>query len=362
VNTSSGSSVDVIVPCYRYGHFLRACVESVLAQSISRVRILIIDDASPDNAAEVATELAKGDSRVEFWRHNRNKGHIQTYNEGIEWTSGDYQLLLSADDYLLPGSLQRAADLLDAHPEAGFVFGRTFDVKGDVLDSESPANRAVQSVIQDEDSAILSAERFFRLIESFGSLNIVRTPTAVVRTDLQKRLGGYKPELPHCGDLELWMRLAAHASVGVLGAYQAAYRFHGDNMHRAYHRTNLPDLGQRKATFDCIFESWGNLLENGQELHRGLLAPLAYEAIGYANVAFNKGEMELAHALRTFAVEAHPEIRRTARCLLFSCKQHIGMRTWRAIYPALGWLRGQRSRIGKTFRLIEASLHELRSH
>ena len=42
------SSVDVIVPCYRYAHFLRECVESILSQSIGNVRVLIIDDASPD--------------------------------------------------------------------------------------------------------------------------------------------------------------------------------------------------------------------------------------------------------------------------------------------------------------------------
>ena len=53
------SSVDVIVPCYRYGHFLRMCVESVLAQSYSPVRVLIIDDASPDNSGEIAQCLLK---------------------------------------------------------------------------------------------------------------------------------------------------------------------------------------------------------------------------------------------------------------------------------------------------------------
>jgi glycosyltransferase involved in cell wall biosynthesis len=108
------NSFDVIVPCYRYGHFLRECVESVLSQAVENVRILIIDDASPDNTAEVAADLVREDSRVPFVRHTINKGHIATYNEWIEWASADYMLLLSADDYLLPGALSRAANLLDA--------------------------------------------------------------------------------------------------------------------------------------------------------------------------------------------------------------------------------------------------------
>jgi len=104
------SSVDVFVPCYRYGHFLRECVESVLSQTDVSVGVLIIDDASPDNTAEVATALVNEDPRVSFIRHAENKGHIATYNEGIEWASADYMLLLSADDYLLPGALSRAVE------------------------------------------------------------------------------------------------------------------------------------------------------------------------------------------------------------------------------------------------------------
>ena len=44
----------MIVPCYRYGHYLRQCVESVLSQSHGDLRVLIIDDASPDHTEEVA--------------------------------------------------------------------------------------------------------------------------------------------------------------------------------------------------------------------------------------------------------------------------------------------------------------------
>ena len=52
------SSVDVVVPCYRYGHYLRQCVQSVLDQSVRDVRVLILDDASPDDTEEVGRALA----------------------------------------------------------------------------------------------------------------------------------------------------------------------------------------------------------------------------------------------------------------------------------------------------------------
>ena len=81
------SRVDVVVPCYKYGHFLRECVESVLSQEGVDVRVLIIDDCSPDQTPEVAAELVQEDKRVEYRRHKVNHGHVDTYNEGLDWAA-----------------------------------------------------------------------------------------------------------------------------------------------------------------------------------------------------------------------------------------------------------------------------------
>src|SRR5215469_4984355 len=207
------SSVDVFVPCYRYGHFLRECVESVLSQSGVSVRVLIIDDASPDSTAEVAATLVSEDPRVRFIRHIENKGHIATYNEGIEWASADYMLLLSADDYLLPGALKRAADLMDAYPEVGFTFGNVIELSAS--GREMPTKKIVYAT-NNSDICILEGRDF---IELSGADNLVATCSAIVRTELQKRVGGYRHDLPHTGDMEMWLRFAAHASVGFVSAY-----------------------------------------------------------------------------------------------------------------------------------------------
>ena len=145
--------------------------------------MLILDDASPDNTALVAASLARQDSRVTLVRHCSNRGHITTYNEGIDWASGDYLLLLSADDYLLPGALYRATALLDAHPEVGFAFGSAIELS----DSESIQVIPVTNVSEESEQLVLTGLKF---IELSNSRNIVPTPTAVVRTTLQKRVGG----------------------------------------------------------------------------------------------------------------------------------------------------------------------------
>ena len=333
------SSVDVFIPCYRYGHFLRECVESVLGQSNVRVRVLIIDDASPDNTAEVATALVSEDPRVGLIRHVENKGHIATYNEGIEWASADYMLLLSADDYLLPGALGRAADLMEAHPEVGFTFGNVIELSDG--GNETPTKSRIGA------TRILEGREF---IELSGVDNLVATCSAVVRTQLQKRLGGYRHELPHAGDMEMWLRFAAHASVGFISACQGVYRQHETNMSATYYIISssgllytkngcLADLQQRKSAFDCFSARCNDVLPQYEHLCRRLYRQLSEAAVRRASAAFNDDQMEESRELSDFALAVCPAIKSSSAWLKLNCKRWMGVRTWRALRPAAAAIR-----------------------
>ena len=325
------SSVDVIVPCYRYGQFLRECVVSVLTQSIQEIRVLIINDHSPDNTAEIAAELLKEDSRISYMRHPTNKGHIYTYNEGIDWVSADYLLLLSADDYLLPGALKRAVMLMDTNPRVGFAFGNSF------VTDEQGGKRLTTSLQCENGERILTGQEFITLS---GPRNIVSTPTAVVRTELQKRLGGYRTELPHSGDMELWLRLAAHASVGFIEAPQAVYRRHTANMSLSYAaQFYLPDVQQRKTALDCFFETCRYVLPNPTRLRARLLYELGMDAVGLASTAFNNGELKSAEQISTFALHISPKVKRSRCWAKFALKRKMGLKAWQALQPATDCVR-----------------------
>jgi hypothetical protein len=209
----SPNSVGVVIPCYNYGWCLRNCVESVLGQTGVDLQVLIIDDASTDDSAQLAAEFASADPRVEFRVHPVNHGHIKTYNEGLEWTSSTYTVLLDADDMLTPGSLQRACDLLEAHPVLGFVYGRPLLFRDD---HSRPRPRAGKGRW-----AIWPGREWFELRCRLTE-NCIRSPEVVMRSSLLRQIGGFREELPHTADFELWMRLALYSDVGyVRGPHQA---------------------------------------------------------------------------------------------------------------------------------------------
>lgn len=278
-------TIDVIVPCYNYGRFLRSCVDSVLSQRGCEVRILIIDDASTDDSLAIARSLAERDGRIQVVAHEKNRGHIATYNEGIEWLSADYMLLLSSDDMLAPGAFARALALMEADRSIGFVYGTSvrFTVQADI-------GAAVQRIARAGESAP-SVDQGIALVRRFCAdpVNRIETATAVVRTSLQKRVGGYRPEIPHSGDMEMWLRLAAHGKVGFVPAVQAFTRIHANNMHFSYKANrDMEDFRQRRLVFRTFFAGDGRDLDGRPALEAIAYRSLAEEMLWAAARAFDE--------------------------------------------------------------------------
>lgn len=335
------SRVDVIIPCYNYGHFLPECVGSVLSQSVD-VRVLIIDDASPDGSARVAMDLAAQDHRVECRCHAVNRGNIATYNEGLEWTTGDYTLLLSADDLLVPGALLRASRLLDAHPEVGFVYGRALRFETD--QPLPPAGLGGEPC----EWRVLPGLDWLESVCREGS-NPITSPEVLVRTRLQRELGGYLPELPYSGDLELWMRFAAVADVGILDADQAFYRIHSKNMSLGYvksmgardFRTALPDYQHRRAAFDLLFRNHGGRIAGHERLQSLANRGLAWNAFWTAYNAFEKSDSEDCQEFLDFALETFPELKHRPEWARLRWKRRLGRNLWSTLSPVVRLMCGR---------------------
>lgn len=262
------AKIDVVVPCYNYGRFLGACVRSVLEQSIRDLRVLIIDDASTDDSLFQATNLAKHDPRVTVIVHRQNQGHIGTYNEGIAWASADYLLLLSADDLLVPGALERAIEIMDENPDVVLTHGEGIVWYADQPLPSVPVQPTCTWARHDLISEICAT-----------GINLVATPTAIGRTEIQKKVGGYRPSLPHAGDMEMWLRFAAHGAVARIDAAQAIYRRHSSAMSNPYFAKMVSDYRQRRQAFDSFFEECGHRLTNSGTLRARSTRVMANHAL-----------------------------------------------------------------------------------
>ncbi|SHL22483.1 Glycosyl transferase family 2 [Pseudonocardia thermophila] len=335
------SAVDVVVPCYRYGHLLPHCVRSILSQTGVDVRVLIIDDASGDGSADVARELAAADPRIEAREHTTNMRHIATFNEGVlDWAEAPLTLLISADDELNDGALRRAVDLMDAHPDVAFCYGhaRRWDVT-----KPRPHLRqgAWRPIIYDGHSWLKG--RFD------AAANPVFSPTVVVRTELQQKVGGYNPKMLHTSDLEMWLKLALHGDVGFIsGADQGLYRVHESNMSSDYYDTDmgLKDLQMRALTYEEILTNHGDLLPDGPELDQMYRRRLAKEALLRVGRAYDHGNgtIRATQALEEFALQIYADARRLPEWRTLQLRKAMGPRVAPFFSPLVFTAVGRRLR------------------
>ena len=324
----SVGSVDVVVPCYNYGRFLRRCVNSILAQEGVHVRVLIIDDASSDESADIARALTISDPRVTFHRHTSNLGHIATYNEGLlEWASAKYSLLISADDVLVPGALSRAAFLMNGEAEVGMVYGMAVVITDD-------AELGAIPLPVDHGFQVIGGLRFLRRMFEFG--NSVPTPTAVVRTSVQHLVGGYRSDLPHSGDLEMWMRFAVHGAVGIIRDAQAYYRWHGANMGVQYYTSQIRDRAQVVEACKRVFSTSGYKFPESGAWMDAMCKRFAEEAFWTASKAFDRNDLLTCKTHLSFARELYPPLFHSYKWRRFQIKQLLAPNTWNTLRSLVG--------------------------
>src|SRR5215208_5270612 len=292
------AKVDIVVPCYNYGRFLETCVGSVLDQSVRDLRVLIIDDASSDDSLVVARRLSEAHPAVSVVAHSSNKGHISTYNEGIAWASADYFLLLSADDLLVPGALERAVEIMDENPDIVLTHGECVTWHD---------NLPIPKLEELQDYTWKRHD----LVNDMCTVasNFIPTPTAVARTSTQQKIGGYRASLPHSGDMEMWLRFGANGSVARINAVQAIYRKHSTAMSNAYFAEMLSDYRQCELAFDCFFDEYDDRLAISPGLRLAARRALANRVFRSGisllrRARFNEGcrlirmSMDLDHRLR----------------------------------------------------------------
>ena len=256
-------TVTVVVPCYNYGHYLPTAVGSVLGQGEVDVEVIIVDDASTDGSAEIVRKLAAGDDRIRAILHERNRGHIATYNEGLQQAGGDYTVLLSADDAIPPGALARATALFEAHPSVSLVYGHP------VVFAEKPPETSTKV----RNWTVWAGHEWIERRCRAGR-NCIMNPEVVLRTSVQHEIGGYDPELPHSGDLAMWLRAATVSDIGrVNGPAQGLYRVHTNSMQRTTYAGHSIDLEGVYDAFEKVLVGPGLQLADGEALRRRPNAP-----------------------------------------------------------------------------------------
>lgn len=109
--------ISIIMPAYNCASFIREAVDSVLAQTYSNWELIIVDDCSTDDTAEVIDSY--DDSRIQYLRNAQNMGAAMTRNEALNVAKGRYIAFLDSDDIWMPSKLDRQIAFMEQN---GYAF------------------------------------------------------------------------------------------------------------------------------------------------------------------------------------------------------------------------------------------------
>ena len=223
-------TVSFVVPCYKLAHLLPECINSILSQTYADFEVLIMDDCSPDNTAEIAQSFQ--DPRVRHIRNEPNLGHLHNYNKGISLTRGKYVWLISADDYLRKSYvLERYVDLLDRNPSVGYAFCAGVGVRNG-LETEVIGRYPVR---RDRDRIIPGHV----LLKKILQWNFVLAASGMARRECYDKIGVFPLNMPWAGDWYLWCLFALYYDVGYFAEPMVGYRDHGLSMTTKLTRESL---------------------------------------------------------------------------------------------------------------------------
>lgn len=191
--TPAAATISVIVPTFNRASYIEQCLDSLLAQTVPALEILVVDDGSQDDTAQ---RVARYGSRVSYI-HKPNGGKPSAVNLGLARAQGDWIWILDDDDVALPQANEMRLAALAAQPGAGFVYG-AHRLGHDGADGRIVPGR------QHTPPPMQPGALFFELMRScFWHLG-----TALVRRELHLQLGGLDPALLSGEDYDFQIRLA----------------------------------------------------------------------------------------------------------------------------------------------------------
>lgn len=230
---ADGPLTSILMCTYNRASLLPAALASARAQTRAR-EIIVVDDGSTDGTAALLAPL-DGVDGIRVIRQE-NTGKPGALAAALAAARGEYVLVLDDDDLLVPGALHALAAVLDAHPDAGAVFGDTVVLEGDGFTAHRPGLRVPP--------------------ELMPAATLVQVPcqpgACLIRRSAHELAGPYPPELVRGQDMDLFLRLSRVAPMLGLPVTTFQWRQHDGVRGKAGDQWRRKDRAEHARRFQRI--------------------------------------------------------------------------------------------------------------
>jgi GT2 family glycosyltransferase len=229
-------AVDVLMPVFNAAATVRKAVDSIRAQTLTNLRIIVVDDGSTDGSSAILSALAREDDRVRVVT-TPNNGIVEARNEALRHATAEYIASLDADDLALPLRLECQLAYLTQHPDC-VALGTSVE---HIDENGAPLFGLGQPVSPlDADASKAPA----------GEPYIVQS-TLMARRAVIEEIGGYR-HVPNSEDSDLFWRLAERGTLVILPERLVRYRVHTSSTSSSIANGRLMAIGSQLGALSAL--------------------------------------------------------------------------------------------------------------
>ncbi len=231
--------VSVLVPTFNKGEFIEEAIESVLTQTYGNFELIIVDDCSSDNTANIVKKFLY-DKRVRFFQNDKNLGIGGNWNRALFYATGKYIKYLMADDKFEPNLLEKYIEVMEKYHEVSLVtsFRGIFGDRNEVI--KQPEIGMIDSI------------RAIELTLKHG--NWIGEPTTVMFRRENLWIGTFKTELKFLLDIDMWIRQLTCGYLYVIPEVLSWFRQYEGQATKVV-KGDFEDIFEEYLLFEMVFHA-----------------------------------------------------------------------------------------------------------
>jgi glycosyltransferase involved in cell wall biosynthesis len=263
---------SIVIPAYNGEKYIRLAIESAISQVRNADEIIVVDDASTDNTADIARS-SECEGGVKYYYNEPSTGFVDAWNRSIEKSSGDFLTILHQDDLLHPEYLAHAEKAILRYPKVRHIYAACnyINAQGDVI-RIPPEPYSLGPVLY---SGKQYAHNYLKGV--IANNHIHRCPGVTTSRELLINECIYRKEAGHIADDDFFLRVGTFTDVIGISHPLASFREHSDST------TSKVDLLLRQLSRDYVFQVRYNK-ENSTLLETGDIIKLNKHAVKFINL------------------------------------------------------------------------------
>jgi glycosyltransferase involved in cell wall biosynthesis len=203
--------VDVVMPAYNAAKYIPIALDSVIAQTFEDWRVLLIDDGSKDNTAEIVAPYKERLGEKLLYVQNVNGGPARARNTALSMATGEFIAFLDADDIWLPNRLMESLKSFEGRPQVGLSYGFVSRIGDDGVVIDTFADR------QKHGEGRIAEYIYTRAVD-------MPCLTITLRRKCIDEVGMFDEAIKGPEDRDLWLRIAQRYEVALVPHLIAHYR------------------------------------------------------------------------------------------------------------------------------------------